>query len=197
MKRMPPVTEPEEREALLSAIQRLPHAVLTFDGARNLRPINHSGLKLIEKEQISSEVLRSDPEHPLAQLLGATLDGATEATHTIEFPGGSIYEIDVSVRSSKGRGRWLILICRDLSHRAVQEQDAKFAIWRFTARERDIARLLCSGLTTEQICDELEIAPNTVKTHISNLLGKCRCATRAAFMARMHAPLPLVIDGDD
>ena len=47
-----------------------------------------------------------------------------------------------------------------------------------SARERDVAALICLGYSNQQICERLAIAPGTVKTHITNLLRKFRLHSR-------------------
>ncbi len=43
-----------------------------------------------------------------------------------------------------------------------------------TARELEILRLLSAGRTTREICTELSIAPNTLRTHVQNITGKLK-----------------------
>jgi DNA-binding NarL/FixJ family response regulator len=43
-----------------------------------------------------------------------------------------------------------------------------------TARELEILRALTAGRTTREICDELSIAPNTLRTHVQNITGKLK-----------------------
>ncbi len=46
-------------------------------------------------------------------------------------------------------------------------------VWRqLTQREREITAYIWLGLTNPQIADTLSISPNTVKTHIKNILAK-------------------------
>jgi len=47
-----------------------------------------------------------------------------------------------------------------------------------SARERDVAALICLGYTNQEICSRLVIAPGTVKTHITNILRKFQLASR-------------------
>ena len=47
-----------------------------------------------------------------------------------------------------------------------------------SARERDVAALICLGYTNEQIAERLVIALGTVKTHVSNILRKFRLSSR-------------------
>ncbi len=41
-----------------------------------------------------------------------------------------------------------------------------------TTRELEILRLLSAGRTTKEICTELSIAPNTLRTHVQNITAK-------------------------
>lgn len=41
-----------------------------------------------------------------------------------------------------------------------------------TPRELEILRALTEGLGTREICDRLAIAPNTLRTHVQNVMGK-------------------------
>jgi DNA-binding NarL/FixJ family response regulator len=41
-----------------------------------------------------------------------------------------------------------------------------------TARELEVLRLLSAGRTTPEICGELAIAPNTLRTHVQNITAK-------------------------
>ena len=41
-----------------------------------------------------------------------------------------------------------------------------------TPRELEVLRALTEGLSTPDICDRLFIAPNTLRTHVQNIMGK-------------------------
>lgn len=47
-----------------------------------------------------------------------------------------------------------------------------------TERELDVLKLIADGLTNQQIAEQLIISPNTVKGHVSNILGKLHLADR-------------------
>ncbi|GAA3456205.1 LuxR C-terminal-related transcriptional regulator [Dactylosporangium matsuzakiense] len=55
-----------------------------------------------------------------------------------------------------------------------------------TAREREVLRLLGEGLSNREIARALDVAERTVKTHVSNVLGKLDVASRtqAALLAQ-------------
>jgi DNA-binding NarL/FixJ family response regulator len=56
-----------------------------------------------------------------------------------------------------------------------------------TAKERDVARLVSSGLTNREIADRLYISVATVKDHVHHILVKSGLANRAAVAGRWHA----------
>ena len=65
---------------------------------------------------------------------------------------------------------------------------------QLTAREREVLALLSRGATSQRIADALGIAPNTVRTHVQNILSKLQVHSRleaVAFAAR-HG----VVNGD-
>jgi len=51
-------------------------------------------------------------------------------------------------------------------------------------RERGILLLICRGLSNKGIARELEIAPETVKSHVKQILLKLSARTRAEAVAR-------------
>ena len=48
-----------------------------------------------------------------------------------------------------------------------------------TPREREVAALIAHGLTNRQIAEELVIAEGTVAIHVTSILRKLDCTTRA------------------
>jgi DNA-binding NarL/FixJ family response regulator len=53
----------------------------------------------------------------------------------------------------------------------------------FTAREKEVLRLLVDGLTNPQISRRLVISPSTVSYHVHNILGKLDAKTRTEAVA--------------
>lgn len=51
-------------------------------------------------------------------------------------------------------------------------------------RERGVLLLICRGLSNKDIARELQIAPETVKSHTKNILLKLSARTRAEAVAR-------------
>ncbi len=49
---------------------------------------------------------------------------------------------------------------------------------QLTPRELEIVTLIASGQTNKEIADQLSIAEVTVRTHVSNILGKLHLVNR-------------------
>ena len=73
-------------------------------------------------------------------------------------------------------GRTISEITNDMIHFALHEDhvaQSSLQTWQqLTPREREITALIWLGLTNPQIAQRLLISPNTVKTHIKNILNK-------------------------
>ena len=69
-----------------------------------------------------------------------------------------------------------------LLNQALQERQAAEAGWQrwqsLTPREQQVAALVCLNHTGRQIAARLSISPETVKTHVGNLLRKFGLRTR-------------------
>jgi PAS domain S-box-containing protein len=53
-----------------------------------------------------------------------------------------------------------------------------------SGREREIVRLIALGSTSTEIADELQIAHDTVRTHVRNAMGKLQARSRAQLVAK-------------
>jgi two-component system, NarL family, nitrate/nitrite response regulator NarL len=52
-----------------------------------------------------------------------------------------------------------------------------------TPRELEVLRALTEGLSTPEVCDRLFIAPNTLRTHVQNIMGKLRVHSKLEAVA--------------
>ena len=61
--------------------------------------------------------------------------------------------------------------------------DARQTVEPLTPRELEVLRALTEGLSTPEICDRLFIAPNTLRTHVQNIMGKLRVHSKLEAVA--------------
>ena len=55
---------------------------------------------------------------------------------------------------------------------AARDRPDRRQIEPLTPRELEVLRALTEGLSTPEICERLFIAPNTLRTHVQNIMGK-------------------------
>jgi DNA-binding NarL/FixJ family response regulator len=53
-----------------------------------------------------------------------------------------------------------------------------------TSTEQKVLRLLKTGLTNQQIADEMQLSPHTVKTHVRNMFRKTGVTNRVVLATR-------------
>jgi DNA-binding NarL/FixJ family response regulator len=72
-------------------------------------------------------------------------------------------------------------------------QDAMNLLDDLTEREREILTLLAQGMRNEGIASQLYISPQTVQTHVRNILGKLRVHSKleAVAFAVRHQAIPV------
>ena len=64
-----------------------------------------------------------------------------------------------------------------------QQRDALALLGDLTDREREILTLLAQGMRNEDIAAQLYISPQTVQTHVRNILGKLRVHSKLEAVA--------------
>jgi DNA-binding NarL/FixJ family response regulator len=66
---------------------------------------------------------------------------------------------------------------------AARDRDDKWQVEPLTPREIEVLRALTEGLSTPEICARLFIAPNTLRTHVQNIMGKLRVHSKLEAVA--------------
>lgn len=107
---------------------------------------------------------------------------AVRAAHAGEtlLPRAVIADIARRVAAARGRG------------------DERLLIDPLTPRELEVLRSLTEGLSTPEICERLFISPNTLRTHVQNIMGKLRVHSKleaVAFALRFRLVEPPRADG--
>lgn len=79
------------------------------------------------------------------------------------------------------------LAAESLGARSAEQEAASLLAGQLTPREREVLALLVEGAGSETIAARLTVSPNTVRTHIQNVLTKLQVRSRleaAAFAVR-------------
>lgn len=174
----------QQSDALLSALGRLPVAVIVVDERNAMRPLNVRAESMFVTEGLSPNLLQARPSHPLSQFLHAIVGrGEVPESAVLEFPTGGRYSIEASRRSEKNANRWIVLLISEAP--AAPTIDALLDEWKLTQREKDVAHLMIEGLSSGQICDRMAIAENTLKSHVKAILEKSESDNRTAFLAKL------------
>jgi DNA-binding NarL/FixJ family response regulator len=66
---------------------------------------------------------------------------------------------------------------------ARERGDDRRLVEPLTPRELEVLRALTDGLSTPEICEKLYIAPNTLRTHVQNIMGKLRVHSKLEAVA--------------
>jgi len=84
-------------------------------------------------------------------------------------------------------------IAKKLMRELQRTSDLPLTEEPLTEREMDVLRLVAQGLTNQEIAEKLVIGDGTVRTHVSNILGKLHLAnrTQAALYALREGFAPL------
>lgn len=174
----------QQSDALLSALGRLPVAVMVVDEHNHLRALNVRAESLFQSEGLASDLVAARPSHPLSQFVNAIL-GRNEVPESavLEFPTGGRYSIEASRRSEKNANRWIVLLVTEAP--SVPTIEALLEEWKLTQREKDVAHLMIEGLSSNQMCDRMAIAENTLKSHVKAILEKSESENRTAFLAKL------------
>ncbi len=93
-----------------------------------------------------------------------------------------------------GLGAWAgaRLFRRPVAETVFETNTRALASLGISERELEVLRLLAAGCSNKEISARLNVSPNTVKTHVSNLYGKLEVKrrTEAVLRARELGVLP-------
>jgi DNA-binding NarL/FixJ family response regulator len=76
----------------------------------------------------------------------------------------------------------IVEIARRVSAARERGEDRR-VVEQLTPRELEVLRALTDGLSTPEICERLYIAPNTLRTHVQNIMGKLRVHSKLEAVA--------------
>ena len=167
---LPPVHTSEEAVALV--VEHRPDVVLmdiefrgTMSGIEATRRIKESSpaTKVVVMTALEDERLLVDAVEAGASGFLRKTEGVDEFLGALKAAAAGEILIDRAALA-----RLLPKVAREREAR----RDAQLLMDQLTDREREVLGLLAQGLRNEDIAAQLFISPQTVQTHVRNLLGK-------------------------
>jgi PAS domain S-box-containing protein len=156
---------------------------------RRLVAVNEAGMALTGRAEDALigerlTTLLDDPaEAPSDAVWRAqVLRGESFGRRKFRRPDGSTRVVDFAMRASRAGGTVLVLGVCVRDHGGARSQRAHEPA-PLSTREQQIVRRIALGEVTPEICAELHIAPDTVRTHVRNAMAKTGARTRAQLIA--------------
>jgi NarL family two-component system response regulator LiaR len=104
-------------------------------------------------------------------------------------------EADELRQAIKAAAAGQVQLSPEVARRLMREMRGPKDPEPLTERETEVLRLLARGRSNKQIAADLVIGEKTVKTHVSNILGKLQVASRT--QAALHAVRIGLVDLDE
>lgn len=185
------------RQPLAFMLQREPDITVagqagTLAEAQRLRDIDVAVIDLVLPDGdgvvLIEELRRVNPRAAVLVLTASTdrrhLARAVEAGAVgLLHKSVEVAEIIAAIRRL-GAGEWLLTPREifELLRLAGQQRElcreAEVALARLTAREQEVLQALADGLSDREIAARLHISPETVRTHMGNILSKLGVQSR-------------------
>jgi len=90
-----------------------------------------------------------------------------------------IKELEQAIREVASGGNWF---SNELLRKVITSIAKKNEEVKLTVRELEILKLICIGLSNEQIAEKLYLSQETIKWHRSNILSKTGCKNTATLV---------------
>ncbi len=144
---------------------------------------------------LARQVLARRPDTGILLYTGGMLDQTTlrEAlgcgARGVALKAGAPAELMEAIRTVAGGGQYI-----DPRLAALLDERERDALCLLTRREREILDFLAGGLSGEEVAVRLVLSPQTVQTHVRNLMRKLGARTRvhALALALRHREIELV-----
>jgi DNA-binding NarL/FixJ family response regulator len=178
----PPVHSPEEAIAL--AEEHLPNVVLMDIVFKGDGMTGIEATRRIKEASPSTKVVIMTAHDEDTLLVEAVEAGASgflskdEAAEEVLAAAKSAADGEVLIDPST-----LTRLLAQVAREREEKRDALALLNDLTEREREILGLLAEGMRNDEIAAKLYISPQTVQTHVRNILGKLRVHSKLEAVA--------------
>lgn len=178
----PPVHTPEE--GVLLASEQLPDVVLMDIMFRGSEMTGIEATRRIKERSPSTKVIVMTA-HDEDRLMVEAVEAGASGFLSKDLPADEI----LSAVKAAADGEVLIdpatltRLLAQVAREREEQRDAMALLGDLTERERQILQLLAEGKRNDDIATELFISPQTVQTHVRNILGKLRVHSKLEAVA--------------
>ena len=178
----PPVHAPEEAIAL--AEEHLPNVVLMDIVFKGDGMTGIEATRRIKEASPSTKVVimtAHDEDRLLVEAVEAGASGflsKDEAAEEVLAAAKSAADGEVLIDPAT-----LTRLLAQVAREREEKRDALALLNDLTEREREILGLLAEGMRNDEIATKLYISPQTVQTHVRNILGKLRVHSKLEAVA--------------
>jgi DNA-binding NarL/FixJ family response regulator len=162
-----------------------PHVVLVDSDLQNAHSLHVA--KAMKHEMMDSRVIVMDlPAHgDIADFVNAGVAGFVRQDATFDDLVGTIRTVAIPARVPSPRVSGSLF--SQIADMAAQRGRAvRTDTTRVTPREREVIALISAGMSNKEIAKQLNIAAETVKTHVRNIMDKLALHTRLQIAAYAH-----------
>ena len=178
----PPVHTPEEG-VMLSA-EQLPDVVLMDIIFKGSEMTGIEATRRIKERSPSTKVVVMTA-HDEDRLLVEAVEAGASGFLSKDMPADEI------LKATKAAAEGEVLIdpvtltrlLAQVAREREEQRDALALLGDLTERERQILQMLAAGKRNDDIATELYISPQTVQTHVRNILGKLRVHSKLEAVA--------------
>jgi DNA-binding NarL/FixJ family response regulator len=178
----PPVHTPEE--GVLLASEQLPDVVLMDIMFKGSEMTGIEATRRIKERSPSTKVIVMTA-HDEDRLMVEAVEAGASGFLSKDLPADEI----LSAVKAAADGEVLIdpatltRLLAQVAREREEQRDAMALLGDLTERERQILQLLAEGKRNDDIAAELFISPQTVQTHVRNILGKLRVHSKLEAVA--------------
>ena len=181
-----------QRNTLMHALNRINNAAMLLNDKRHVMFMNTAAETMLAQQR--KDISVNDQGIQLSnaqqtQRLAALILNATVGTKDspIAEAGGMLYQptadhdglsilvsplnpsdVDFDIKGNKAA----LVIISGTSDRALPAQEMLSAIYKLTEAEARVVSLLCADQTLNEICEQLHLTMNTIKTHLKSAFNK-------------------------
>jgi DNA-binding CsgD family transcriptional regulator len=174
------VSGPQSAPELLDALRSLPLSCAVFSPAGALLWISAAAsieLKLRWLDTDFTDVVEHNPA--LAEWRSAAQEAFAHEATSVQIRG-------VTVQRLTTRSGPLLLVLGERGARGDAPSPARLReSWQLTARESEVLGEVSAGRSNKEIAVRLDCSARTVDVHVSSLLRKAQCTSRAELIARV------------